>query len=123
MKEAGYEIDPVVFRIISGETIMANGDALRADFEQMSNEAETTNINVERLFDRQRREAGRPALGNGTSPALRVRLDEQLRQKPRSHHVITDRSRRHPKIPSHILSTPSFTWVLFWSDYSWNRPG
>jgi hypothetical protein len=89
--------NPVTFRITTQETTMANGDILtEADFEHMANEAETTAIDVERLLDRQRRGVGRPALGNGTSPVLQVRLDEQLRQQ------LVERAERDHTTPSRI---------------------
>jgi predicted transcriptional regulator len=89
--------NPVTFRLATGETTMANGDVLtETDFEQMADEAETTEIDVERLLDRQRRGVGRPALGNGTSPVLQVRLDEQTRQQ------LTERAEREHTTPSRI---------------------
>jgi hypothetical protein len=97
MKGEPMSKNPVTFRIATGETTMANGDILtEVNFEQMSDEAKTTDIDVERLLDRKRRGVGRPALGNGTSPVLQVRLDEQLRKQ------LTERAERDHTTPSHI---------------------
>jgi hypothetical protein len=68
--------------ISTGQVRMKSGEVLtEADFERMALEVETADIDVERLADRQRRGVGRPALGDGVSPVLQIRLDEQTRQR------------------------------------------
>ena len=85
------------FRVTSEDVTMPNGEVLaEADFERMATEAETAEIDVERLLDRQRRGVGRPALGEGISPVLQVRLDEQTRQQ------LAERAKRDHTTPSRI---------------------
>ena len=52
-----------------------------ADFERMAIEAESTEPDHEAIAARARAKGGRPSLGEGISPVLQVRLDEQLRQQ------------------------------------------
>lgn len=85
------------FRVTTEDVTMANGEVLtEADFERMADEAEHAEIDVERLLDRQRRGVGRPSLGDGVSPVLQVRLDEQLRQQ------LAERAKRDHTTPSSI---------------------
>ena len=76
---------------------MPKGEVLtEADFERMADEAETTEIDGERLLDRQRRGVGRPALGDGVSPVLQVRLDERMRRQ------LAERAKREHTTPSSL---------------------
>ena len=85
------------FRVTSEDVTMANGEVLtEADFERMALEAETMEIDVERLLDRQRRGVGRPALGEGISPVLQIRIDEQMRQQ------LAERAKQEHKTPSSL---------------------
>ena len=85
------------FRVTNEDVTMPNGEVLtEADFERMALEAETMEIDVERLVDRQRRGVGRPSLGEGTSPVLQIRLDEQMRQQ------LAERARREHTTPSSL---------------------
>jgi hypothetical protein len=87
----------VKFRVTSEDVTMANGEVLtEADFERMATEAEAVEIDVERLLDRQRRGVGRPSLGEGISPVLQIRIDEQMRQK------LADRAKREHTTPSRL---------------------
>jgi hypothetical protein len=89
--------DTLKFRIVDGEVTMENGEVLtEADFDQMAVEAETVEINVERLIDRQLRGVGRPALGDGVSPVLQIRLDSRLLEK------LADRAKRDHTTPSSV---------------------
>ena len=91
MKEA------MKFGVTSEDVTMANGEVLtEADFERMALEAETMEIDVERLLDRQRRGVGRPALGEGISPVLQIRIDEQMRQQ------LAERAKQEHKTPSSL---------------------
>lgn len=95
MNGATMKKSPVTFRAATGETTMANGDVLTdSDFDALAIEAETTDIDVERLLDRQQRGVGRPALGNGISPVLQVRLDEQLNERAERDHTTPSRIAR-----------------------------
>ena len=88
MNEKNVSIGPVLMK--SGEVLT------EADFERMALEVETAEIDVERLLDRQRRGVGRPALGDGVSPVLHIRLDEQTRQQ------LAERAKRDHTTPSSI---------------------
>ena len=64
----------VKYQISTGPVITANGDVLtETDYERMAPEAETAEIDVERLLTRARVKSGRPSLGEGISPVLQVR--------------------------------------------------
>ena len=94
------------FRITDRDVTMANGDVLsEADFERMADEAETAEIDVERLLERQRRGVGRPALGEGVSPVLQVRLDEATRQR------LTARAEREQRPASAIARDAIKAWL------------
>lgn len=94
------------YRVTSEDVTMANGEVLtEADFERMATEAETAEIDVERLLDRQRRGVGRPALGEGISPIVQVRLDEALRRK------VADRAVREQTTTSNVIRDAIRAWV------------
>ena len=85
------------FRVTSEDVTTSTDEVLtEADFERMADEAEQAEIDVERLLDRQRRGVGRPALGEGVSPVLQVRLDEQTRQ------LLAERAKRDHTTASSI---------------------
>ena len=85
------------FRVTSEDVTMPDGEVLtESDFERMALEVETAEIDVERLLDRQRRGVGRPALGEGVSPVLQIRIDEQTRQQ------LVERAKREHKTPSNL---------------------
>ena len=67
-----------------------------ADFERMAIEAESTEPDHEAIAARAWAKGGRPSLGEGISPVLQVRLDEQLRQQ------LNDRAKRDHTRPSSI---------------------
>ena len=63
-------------RISTGDKILSDGTVrTEADYERMALEVETTLPDMERL--KARRKSGRPALGDGESPVLQVRLDRE----------------------------------------------
>lgn len=85
------------YRITDGDVTLSTGEVrTEADYERMALEAETMEIDVERLLERQRRGVGRPALGEGISPVLQVRLDEQTRTK------LAERAAREHRTPSAV---------------------
>ena len=70
------------YRITEEDVTMLSGEVLtEADFERMAFEAETTEPDYEGILARARTKSGRPSLGEGVSPVLQVRLDEQMRQR------------------------------------------
>ena len=83
--------------ISTGPVLMKSGEVLtEADFERMALEVETAEIDVERLLERQRRGVGRPSLGEGVSPSLHIRIDEQMRQQ------LAERAEREHTTPSSL---------------------
>ena len=85
------------FRVTSDDVTTSNGEVLtETDFERMADEVEHAEIDVERLLDRQRRGVGRPALGEGVSPVLQVRLDA------RTHQQLAERAKRDHTTASNI---------------------
>jgi hypothetical protein len=95
-------------RISDKPVTMANGEVLaEADFERMALEAETAEIDVDRLLDRQRRGVGRPSIGNGggRSGVLHVRLDDETRQR------LVQRAERDHTTPSRIARDAIRAWL------------
>ena len=85
------------FRVTSEDVTMPNGEILtEADFERMADEAETTEPDYDAIFARARAKGGRPALGEGVSPVLQIRIDEQMRQK------LAERAKQEHKTPSSL---------------------
>ena len=85
------------FRVTSEDVTMPNGEILtEADFERMADEAEHTEPDYDAVFARARAKGGRPSLGEGVSPVLQVRLDEQTRQQ------LAERAKRDHTTPSSI---------------------
>ena len=83
-------------RISTGGKILSDGTVrTEADYERMAAEAETTLPNMERLIARRR--SGRPALGDGESPILNVRLDSETRAK------LNERAQREHSTPSILV--------------------
>jgi hypothetical protein len=84
-------------RVTSEDVTMPNGEILtEADFERMADEAEHTEPDFDAVFARARAKGGRPSLGEGISPVLQVRLDEQTRQQ------LAERAKRDHTTPSSI---------------------
>ncbi len=84
-------------RVTSEDVTMPNGEVLtEADFERMADEAEHTEPDYDAVFARARAKGGRPSLGEGVSPVLQVRLDEQTRQQ------LAERAKRDHTTPSSI---------------------
>ena len=91
-------------QISTEDVTLPDGRVLtEADFERMALEAETTLPDIERL--KARRRVGRPALGEGVSPVLQVRLDEQTRQR------LTERAERDHRTPSEIAREAIHAWL------------
>ena len=85
------------FRVTDRDVTMKDGQVrTEADFERMAIEAETTEPDFEAIAARVRAKGGRPSLGEGISPVLQVRLDEQLRQQ------LNERAKRDHTTPSSI---------------------
>ena len=85
------------FRVTSEDVTMPNGEILtEADFERRADEAEHTEPDYDAVFARARAKGGRPSLGEGVSPVLQVRLDEQTRQQ------LAERAKRDHTTPSSI---------------------
>ena len=85
------------FKVTSEDVTMPNGEILtEADFERMADEAEHTEPDYDAVFARARAKGGRPSLGEGVSPVLQVRLDEQTRQQ------LAERAKRDHTTPSSI---------------------
>ncbi len=85
------------FRVTSEDVTMPNGEILtEADFGRMADEAEHTEPDFDAVFARARAKGGRPSLGEGVSPVLQVRLDEQTRQQ------LAERAERDHTTPSSI---------------------
>lgn len=85
------------FSVTSEDVTMPNGEILtEADFERMADEAEHTEPDYDAVFARARAKGGRPSLGEGVSPVLQVRLDEQTRQQ------LAERAKRDHTTPSSI---------------------
>ena len=83
--------------VTSEDVTMPNGEILtEADFERMADEAEHTEPDYDAVFARARAKGGRPSLGEGVSPVLQVRLDEQTRQQ------LSERAKRDHTTPSSI---------------------
>ena len=95
-------------RISDEPVTMANGEVLtEADFERMALEAETAEIDVDRLLDRQRRGVGRPSINDrgGRSGVLQVRLDDETRQQ------LTQRADQEHTTPSRIARDAIRAWL------------
>ena len=73
-----------------------------ADFERLASEAETTLPDLDRL---KARRVGRPPLGEGVSPVLQVRLDEQTRRQ------LTERAEREHRTPSEVVREAIQAWL------------
>ena len=85
------------FRVTDRDVTMKDGQVrTEADFERMAIEAETTEPDYEAIAARARAKGGRPSLGEGVSPVLQVRLDEQLRKQ------LNERAKRDHTTPSSI---------------------
>ncbi len=85
------------YRVTSEDVTMPNGEILtEADFERMADDAEHTEPDYDAVFARARAKGGRPSLGEGVSPVLQVRLDEQTRQQ------LAERAKRDHTTPSSI---------------------
>lgn len=94
------------FRVTSEDVTTSTGEVLtEADYEQMADEAEHAVIDVDRLLDRQRRGVGRPALGEGVSPVLQVRLDEKTRQQ------LAERAATEHSTPSAVVRDAIKAWL------------
>lgn len=85
-------------RISTENVTLSTGEVrTEADFERMALEAETAEIDVERLLTRARVNSGRPSLGEGISPVLQVRLDDQTRQQ------LADRAANEDTTPPAVI--------------------
>lgn len=85
------------FRVSSDSVTTPNGEVLtEADFERMADEAEHTEPDYDAVFARARAKGGRPSLGDGVSPVLQIRIDEQMRQQ------LADRAKREHTTPSSL---------------------
>ena len=85
---------------------MANGEVLtEADFERLALEAEATEPDYKAIATRMRAKGGRPSLGEGVSPVMRVRLDEALRQQ------VAERAEREHTTPSNVVRDAIKAWV------------
>ena len=85
------------FRVTSEDVIMPNGDVpTEADFERMADEAEHDEPDYDAIFARARAKGGRPSLGEGVSPVLQIRIDEQMRQQ------LSERAEREHTTPSSL---------------------
>lgn len=85
------------FRVTSEDVIMPNGDVLtEADFERMADEAEHHEPDYDAIFARAGAKGGRPSLGEGVSPVLQIRIDEQMRQQ------LSERAKREHTTPSSL---------------------
>ena len=85
------------FRVTSEDVTMPNGEVLtEADFERMANEAEHTEPDYDAIFARARAKGGRPSLGEGISPVLQIRMDEQMRKQ------LAERAKQEHKTPSSL---------------------
>ncbi len=89
--------EPMKYRIETGDVTLSDGTVrTEADYERMALEAETMEPDYDAIFARARAKGGRPSLGEGISPVLQVRLDEQLRQQ------LAERAKRDHTTPSSI---------------------
>ncbi len=85
------------FRVTSDDVTMPDGEILtEADFERMADEAEHTEPDYDAVFARARAKGGRPSLGEGVSPVLQIRIDEQMRQQ------LAERAKREHTTPSSL---------------------
>ena len=85
------------FTVTSEDVTMPNGEVLtEADFERMADEAEHTEPDYDAIFARARAKGGRPSLGEGVSPVLQIRIDEQMRQQ------LAERAKREHTTPSSL---------------------
>ena len=85
------------FRVTSEDVTMPDGEILtEADFERMADEAEHTEPDYDAVFARARAKGGRPSLGEGVSPVLQIRIDEQMRQQ------LAERAKREHTTPSSL---------------------
>jgi hypothetical protein len=90
---------------ITDRTITArNGQVLTsADFDRMALEAETTEPDFEAIAARSK--GGRPALGDGISPVLQIRLDALTRQK------LAERASQRHTTPSQLAREAIQTYL------------
>ena len=94
------------YRVTSEDVTLPNGVVrTEADYERMALEAETTEPDYDAIFARVRAKGGRPSLGEGVSPVLQVRLDEQLRQQ------LTERAKRDHTTPSSVAREAIKAWL------------
>ena len=85
------------FKVTNENVTMPNGEVLtEADFERMADEAEHTEPDYDAVFARARAKGGRPSLGEGVSPVLQIRIDEQMRQQ------LAERAKREHTTPSSL---------------------
>ena len=76
-----------------------------ADYEQMALDAETMEIDVDKLRRTGKFRMGRPPLGDGPSSVIQVRVDDELRA------LLTQRAEHEHSTPSAIVRDALKAWL------------
>ena len=76
-----------------------------ADYERMALEAETMEIDVDRLRRTGKFRMGRPSLGEGPSSVIQVRVDNELRA------LLTQRAVHEHRTPSAVVRDALKAWL------------
>ena len=93
-------------QIVTGDVLLPDSTVrTEADYERMALEAETMDIDVDKLRRTGKFRMGRPPLGDGRSSVIQVRLDEQLRQQ------LAERAATEHSTPSAIVRDAIKAWL------------
>ena len=93
-------------RIVTGDVTLPDSTVrTEADYERMALEAETMDVDIDKLRRTGKFRMGRPPLGDGPSSVIQVRLDEQLRQQ------LAERAATEHSTPSAIVRDALKAWL------------
>ncbi len=93
-------------RIETADVTLPDGTVRsEADFERMALEAETMEVDVDKLRRTGKFRMGRPPLGNGPSSVIQVRVDDELRA------LLTKRAEHEHSTPSAIVRDALKAWL------------
>ena len=93
-------------RISTGPVTMSDGRVLTdGDFDRMALEAETMEVDVDKLRRTGKFRLGRPSLGDGPSSVIQVRVDDELRA------LLSKRAEHEHSTPSAVVRDALRAWL------------